>query len=503
MFTINKKNITVMILMAVAFLVLSLAAGIISSRQKNNVYRILVKDKNEASLLSSFLSGNFDIISGYNSTVSVNLFGEKKNIFVNDIDSELNEQDPRRTYYVNNIDSLFFSESGDYEIIYLFTDISPLRFYLFHSREISEICTDWLCPEIEFDHVLFQLISIIIFLIVFTVIFRKFSVSFLLFLPWLSVFFAWRYDLICISFCIIYLFAFLSDLVLKIYSDERRIFLRGLFRKTPSSSFFLISVIVLNILFILFSGKAVSVLTVLSSMGYDFLVIAVFFVLRVNALKNNKVNIFRYKSIIGNEKLFIFSRKKTGDVIIIVMICILFFLLPSVKNNSGPNIPFFGIMNNSWPAVSRLNNERQENLKTVQISDYIKHVIYQEYYQYGITEFLPEIDEEISVSHFIMDQGQVKKEKEILFIFTDSYYSDILHSLPVNSAARIFTNGAVINRISYLPVSNGMIFFFNWWQYLITVIFTVIPIIIFYYNIKPVYLSRVFIVFTRRNRQSA
>ena len=181
----------------------------------------------------------------------------------------------------------------------------------------------------------------------------------------------------------------------------------------------------------------------------------------------------------------------------------MFILIPSVKNYSGQDLPGLNQSANTFQSIQQIDSERSGNLKIVQISDFIKHSVYQDYYQYGIDEFLPVPGQEITVDRFSEDNGSVTEEKEILFIFTDSYYSDILHSIPENSAAGIFTDGAEIYRISYLPAYGSLFMFFEWWQYLITVLFTVIPIIIFYFTIKPVYLSRVFIVFTRRNRQSA
>lgn len=503
MFAVNEKYIPIFSVIAVVFLFLAIVTGINISSTKNSIYRILVKNHEEAEKLSENLSRDLEVLSRYNSTVSVKLFDQKEKIIISDIESELNEYDPRRTEYINNIDSLFYSASGEYEIIYIISEKSPLVFSVLYSAEIDLYVSDWICPELAFGSVINQLIFIVFFIIIFIIIFRKLSVSFLLFIPWISILFAWRYDLICISFCIIYLTAFLAELVLKLYIDERKIFFKKLVKKIPAFACLMVFIIAMNVLFVVFSGNPISVLTVIFSMLYDFLVIYLYFIFRVKLSNRKEKVFFRYKSIIGNEKLFIFSRRKLYDIIIIAVIAAAFIVMPSVKNRIEINIPWLQEHGKSYSAISEINDERKNGLNIVQISDYIINAVYQEYYQYGITEFLPEIGQEIAVNHFVEEQGKIKEKKEIMFIFTDSFYSDILHQIPENSAAQLFKIGTNINLVSYLPASGSVFRFFDWWQYLITALFTVIPIIIFYLTINPVFFSRVFIVFTRRNRQSA
>lgn len=499
---VKKSNIYIILIVLLLFsTVLSVYTG--STLQPNIIngkYTLLVTDTSDTvKQISGVLEkqDGLEVISRYNTTVTVNLFSTAKSIPVYQINDILSEFDPRNTDFTRNIGSLFYSEHKNTEILYITYKFSSDKFKKEIVPVIEELTVHWSCPEFTVNSSITQIILIIIYIIFLSIYFRKIRIFPFLILPWVGTVLSGRYDLLCMVFSVIFIIAVFTELISK--QKERNF--KKILNLIPAAKYFVISISFISILFIVSAATAAASATVIFSLFSN--VIIILFYLRLHLSPSEKKKRFYYKSITGNKDHFFFKRNIVLDCLVFAFIIFLYALSPKASQHGVSDnirIPSYEKSDNSWTNIKKAS---QNNSSLVQIDDYISHVIYQDLYQYGFGEFLPELEQEISTEKYLKNGGKFKVENETRLIFTESYYYAILQDIPKRSAALLLGSSDFLNFITYAPPSGGDFKYISWWQYLAAMLITLLPFIIFYLSLYKPFRRNTYNFIIRRKKKFA
>ncbi len=446
----KKTNLPVILILIIAATALFSVLDETPSKKHSfwpGYHLLLVSRNNDSSLeyISDLLVGEkiFDeIVSKYNTEIEYSNYNKLEKIRISSLEKRFNQQDPRYDSFMKKVPNYFETESEGVrkDIIYIKTLLTERRTESVLENILPDN-TEWEIASVNLKKSVF-INSAVFLLIIASLVYVKKMKSAFFFLTaalWTVVILKTDAVFFCIAVINIVFVSYnieIIELILRNWFDSRKFSIDIIVNRKSiviGVSVFLFSNLVLAVVnpsiksfIILYAAVSAESAILFLDLAYS-LKKATGYIHRIFScvpiLETNKSRIFDRWLIIKPVYFYLF--------VLLVSIPSVFFMqgkstsqIPQPVDIAGKSgIESFADMKTLSEAFP-LKKMGEKDSYLPDVSDYFKHLAYQIRMPYESDYSLPEQNESINISHYILNKNNFQEEKKSAYLFTDSWLKD-------------------------------------------------------------------------------
>ncbi len=435
---LNNKTISLstLFITALVFIVLSISINSslknIKTQNWNGYFTLIVEDIASVEEISAELElyEDFKVVNEYNSEIRIFNYNSEKSIPVSELSEYYIEEDPLYDPFLRKLPAFFHGESdtGNFSIIYISTDLSPNHFSKRISRIMAGYEFKWYLPDIRTGK---SLLNIFIFLFFAGVLIYWNRSRLIILIPGLFPWFLYsaRSDFTGMIVAVIFLYAW-SLMGARLYRSYRHYLNFGKFEAFNFRK--LISALILMLLSFIYrmmNGDPVGEIAPYFMALSAHLSSVLFYVIILAYKRRRQQHRIFFPVKIRHGSSFRFGFEFAVSCAFVLIILISPLIPGNISNNINIKIPIpvkiEGLSDFSQISLQVLNRHSGQS-ELPDLSDYVSHMSYLETYPYGFKYKFPGQDEKITIPRFRGENDGFIEENVAVNIFTDAWYESII-----------------------------------------------------------------------------
>lgn len=439
----NKLNnkitaVSLLFITAILYFVLSLAVNLPLRNIPHNIWNgyytfALEANAPVVSIINDLQEiSDWEIISQYNSMIQVFNYNEKLLIPVAELKNFYLPEDPLYDPFLKKLPLFFTGKilSEDYHVVYIKTDLSSSAFLLEISNIMDKYPFKWVLPEVKLIR---ESISTLIFVlaIILFLIWHKELWPIIVpgIFPWFQFIRTSGLPGVLVSIILLFSLILLGSFLIKSFKHYLNL---GVFDPINKKKLFLSGfIMVISFIYLIFNLKTLPFIGAffIAFSAHLFSIAFYVFILYFKRKLQQHRMFFPVKIRFNTRKISRSDLYSFSSFILILLISPLIINENKFESNIKLPVPVAieGISDYSQTSLQILYKHSIQS-ELPNLTDYISHMKYLETYPYGFDYSFPIPEMSLSISRFLMQEGDIKEKNVNIYMFTDDWYESIIDS---------------------------------------------------------------------------